>query len=71
MTLQEITFIGSYCYTAQEFRDCAAALFDGRLGNLAWTETRPLADGAQAFADIRAGRVPARKSSSNPDARRR
>ena len=60
-TLQEITFVGSYCYTAQEFRDCAAALFDGRLGDLAWTETRPLADGAQAFADIRAGRVPAPK----------
>ncbi|MEM1361297.1 MAG: alcohol dehydrogenase catalytic domain-containing protein [Pseudomonadota bacterium] len=68
MTLQEITVIGSYCYTAQEFRDCAQALFDGRLGTPNWTETRPLADGAQAFGDIRAGRVPAPKIILKPDA---
>lgn len=68
MTLQEVTFIGSYCYTMQEFRDCAQALFDGRLGEPNWTETRPLADGAQAFGDIRAGRVPAPKIILKPDA---
>lgn len=61
MTLQEITFIGTYTYTAQDFRDCAQALFDGRLGPLDWTEARPLSGGAQAFDDIRAGRVPAPK----------
>jgi hypothetical protein len=32
MTLQEITFIGTYTYTAQDFRDTAQAMFDGRLG---------------------------------------
>ncbi|MEJ6389736.1 alcohol dehydrogenase catalytic domain-containing protein [Gymnodinialimonas ulvae] len=68
MTLQEITFIGTYTYTAQDFRDCAAALFDGRLGALDWTEARPLSGGAQAFADIRAGRVPAPKIILNPHA---
>lgn len=56
-TLQEITFIGTYTYTAQDFRDTAAAMFDGRLGALDWTETRALKDGAEAFADIRSGRV--------------
>lgn len=61
MTLQEITFVGTYTYTAQDFRDTAAAIFDGRLGALDWTEQRPLADGQQAFADIRAGRVAAPK----------
>ncbi len=61
MTLQEITFIGTYTYTAQDFRDTAAAIFDGRLGALDWTEERPLADGQQAFADIRAGVVAAPK----------
>ncbi|MEM1274506.1 MAG: alcohol dehydrogenase catalytic domain-containing protein [Pseudomonadota bacterium] len=61
MTLQEITFVGTYTYTAQDFRDTAAAIFDGRLGPLDWAETRPLAAGADAFADIRAGRVPAPK----------
>ncbi len=61
MTLQEITFIGTYTYTAQDFRDTAAAIFDGRLGALDWTEPRALADGARAFEDIRAARVDAPK----------
>jgi len=61
MTLQEITFIGTYTYTAQDFRDTAAAMFDGRLGALDWIEQRPLSQGAQAFADIRAGVVAAPK----------
>ena len=57
MTLQEITFIGTYTYTAQDFRDTAAAIFDGRLGALDWFQTRPLADGAAAFHDLRHGAV--------------
>lgn len=61
MTLQEITFIGTYTYTMRDFRDTAQAIFDGRLGALDWTESRPLAEGAKAFADIRAGCVPAPK----------
>ncbi|MCK0096463.1 alcohol dehydrogenase catalytic domain-containing protein [Yoonia sp. F2084L] len=61
MTLQEITFIGTYTYTAQDFRDTASAIFDGRLGALDWTEERPLSEGQQAFADIRAGIVAAPK----------
>lgn len=61
MTLHEITFIGTYTYTAQDFRDTAAAMFDGRLGTLDWTEQRPLSHGAQAFSDIRAGAVAAPK----------
>jgi L-gulonate 5-dehydrogenase len=66
MTLQEISFIGTYTYTAQDFRDTAAAIFDGRLGPLDWTEQRPLADGASAFADLRAGRVAAPKIVLHP-----
>jgi threonine dehydrogenase-like Zn-dependent dehydrogenase len=61
MTLQEITFIGTYTYTAQDFRDTAQAIFDGRLGPLDWVETRELAQGAQAFSDLRAGIVAAPK----------
>ena len=66
MTLQEITFIGTYTYTMQDFRDTAAALFAGKLGPLNWTETRPLSEGWQAFQDIRAGRVPAPKIILHP-----
>jgi L-iditol 2-dehydrogenase len=61
MTLQEITFIGTYTYTATDFVETANAIFDGRLGALDWIETRPLAQGQSAFADIRAGRVAAPK----------
>jgi threonine dehydrogenase-like Zn-dependent dehydrogenase len=61
MTLQEVTFIGSYCYTTTDFEDTFAAMIGGRLGTLDWFETRPLADGPQAFADIRAGRNAAPK----------
>ncbi len=61
MTLQEITFIGTYTYTAQDFRDTVAAMVSGDLGPLDWTEPRALSDGAQAFADIRAGTVAAPK----------
>lgn len=55
MTLQEITFIGTYTYTAADFRETANAIFKGKLGALDWFETRPLSEGQAAFADIRAG----------------
>ena len=65
--LQEITVIGTYTYTAQDFRDAVAAMFDGRLGQLDWTEARPLSEGAQAFADIRSGAIAAPKILLKPD----
>lgn len=61
MTLQEITFFGTYTYTMADFRDTAAAIFAGRLGALDWIEARPLSEGARAFDDIAAGRVAAPK----------
>lgn len=68
ITLQEITFIGTYTYTAQDFRDTAAAMFDGRLGALDWVECRPLSEGDTAFEDILAGRIAAPKIILKPDA---
>ncbi len=61
MTLQEITFIGTYTYTVQDFEDTARAIFGGQLGALDWVEERALACGADAFSDIRSGRVAAPK----------
>ncbi|MEP1200895.1 alcohol dehydrogenase catalytic domain-containing protein [Tateyamaria sp.] len=66
MTLQEITFIGTYTYTSQDFRDTCAAIFDGSLGPLDWTEQRSLTDGPQAFAALRAGAVAAPKIILDP-----
>jgi threonine dehydrogenase-like Zn-dependent dehydrogenase len=61
MTLQEVTFIGTYTYTPADFRDTAEAIFDGRLGALDWMDVRPLSDGLQAFRDIRSGKAAAPK----------
>jgi threonine dehydrogenase-like Zn-dependent dehydrogenase len=69
MTLQEITFIGTYTYTNDDFRETARAIFDGRLGALDWVETRPLSEGGRAFADIRAGKAASPKVILDPSAR--
>jgi len=66
LTLQEITFFGTYTYTAQDFRDTAQAMFDGRLGDLDWIEERRLSDGAAAFADLLAAKVQAPKIVLHP-----
>ncbi|MEP2533158.1 alcohol dehydrogenase catalytic domain-containing protein [Shimia sp.] len=66
MTLQEITFIGTYVYTAQDFRNTAQAIFDGSLGDLDWIETRALKDGAAAFAALRSGQIAAPKIILDP-----
>ncbi|MEX0282162.1 MAG: zinc-binding dehydrogenase [Arenibacterium sp.] len=61
LTLQEISFIGTYTYTAEDFRQTAQAIFDGALGPLDWFSTRPLSEGASAFGDLRQGKVAAPK----------
>lgn len=61
MTLQEITFIGAYTYTHEDFRETATAIFDDRLGALDWLDIRSLEDGPGAFADILEGRAAAPK----------
>ena len=62
ITLQEITFIGSYTYTHQDFRKAAQAMFDGRLSSLNWAIQRPLWEGQEAFDEIRFGCSAAPKS---------
>lgn len=61
MTLGEIAFVGSYCYSMADFRETVALLSSGRLGPLNWVETRRMEDGAQAFADLDRGRTAAAK----------
>lgn len=67
MTLQEIGFTGTYTYTDADFRAAAAAIFRGDLGPLDWFDRRPLSQGADAFADIHAGRSAAPKTILVPD----
>lgn len=61
LTLQEVTFIGSYCYTMAEYRETLLGLASGLFGRLDWIEERGFADGVQAFADLSRGRVGAAK----------
>ncbi|WP_321800012.1 alcohol dehydrogenase catalytic domain-containing protein [Caballeronia sp. J97] len=55
LTLAEITLLGTYTYTMADLRATVGALHEGAFGALTWLEHRPLADGAQAFADLHAG----------------
>jgi 2-desacetyl-2-hydroxyethyl bacteriochlorophyllide A dehydrogenase len=61
LTLFEISLIGVYCYTAADVRAAVQAIEEGLLGDLGWIESRPLADGAQAFDDLHNGRTAAAK----------
>lgn len=66
MTLQEITFIGTYTYTMVDFRRTLEALASGALGGLDWIEQRPLSEGAAAFDDLHSGRTAAAKIILHP-----
>jgi alcohol dehydrogenase len=66
LTLSEITFVGVYTYTDADLRASLAALHDGRLGALEWTEERTLAEGGRAFDDLDAGHTPAAKVILSP-----
>jgi threonine dehydrogenase-like Zn-dependent dehydrogenase len=68
LTLQEVTFIGSYCYTMVDFRETVSALASGQLGSLDWCEERPLRDGAAAFRAIDEGKTAAAKIILRPGA---
>ncbi|WP_420860310.1 alcohol dehydrogenase catalytic domain-containing protein [Algirhabdus cladophorae] len=65
-TLQEITFIGTYTYTDQDFADTVAGIGSGLFGSLDWAEVRPLSEGAAAFSDILSGAVAAPKIILHP-----
>ena len=60
-TLQEITFIGTYCYTNQDFSDTIQILANKDIGNLDWIEYRDLKNGGNAFKQIHDGTCSAPK----------
>lgn len=61
LTLAEITLIGTYTYSMADLRATVQALQAGVYGTLDWVEERPLEAGADAFADLDAGRSGAAK----------
>jgi threonine dehydrogenase-like Zn-dependent dehydrogenase len=57
LTLAEITLMGTYTYTTADLRATVKLLQEGAFGDLSWVQSVPLADGAQAFADLDSGRL--------------
>ena len=67
LTIQEITVVGTYCYTNKDFKDSIEMLTNNRLGSLNWIEYRSLKDGANAFKEIHNGTCVAPKIILIPD----
>ena len=60
-TLQEITFIGTYCYTNKDFEKTLNILNNKEIGSLDWIEYRELKQGSSAFKEIHDGKCTAPK----------
>ena len=60
-TLQEITFIGTYCYTNKDFEKSLSILANKAIGSLDWIGYRKLKDGPSAFKQIHDGSCSAPK----------
>ncbi|PXY00159.1 alcohol dehydrogenase catalytic domain-containing protein [Halomonas sp. LBP4] len=61
ITLKEVTFLGAYTYTPSDLRATVDLLDSQALGPLDWVEVRRLDEGAEAFAELAAGRTSAAK----------
>jgi threonine dehydrogenase-like Zn-dependent dehydrogenase len=55
LTIQEITVVGTYCYTNKDFKKSIEVLTKKKLGLLDWIEFRELSRGAEAFKEIHNG----------------
>ena len=55
MTLQEVTVVGTYCYTNKDFVQTLDILSKKKIGSLDWIEFRELKKGAEAFKQIHDG----------------
>ncbi|WP_164671162.1 zinc-dependent alcohol dehydrogenase [Virgibacillus doumboii] len=53
----EITVMGSFCYSGQDFQDAVQLLVNGKVTPGGWTEVRRLEDGQQSFMDLIEGKV--------------
>ena len=55
LTIQEVTLVGTYCYTNKDFEQSINMLTKKKLGSLDWIEYRELKDGTNAFKEIHDG----------------
>ena len=61
LTIQEITLVGTYCYTNKDFKNTIDILAKKKLGSLKWIEYRELKKGPEAFKQIHEGKCIAPK----------
>ena len=55
LTIQEVTLVGTYCYTNKDFQKTLEILKEKKLGDLGWIEFRDLKNGSEAFQEIHKG----------------
>ena len=55
LTIQEVTLVGTYCYTNKDFNETLNILNTKKLGDLGWIEYRDLKKGSEAFKEIHDG----------------
>ena len=67
MTLAEVTFIGTYTYTALDFRVAARKIQNGEIGSLDWVDERSLAEGSASFRELIQGQVASPKIVLRPN----
>ena len=60
-TLQEVTFIGTYCYTNKDFEKTLNILNNKEIGSLGWIQFRNLKEGSSAFKEVHDGSCAAPK----------
>lgn len=53
----EITELGSFCYTKQDFYEALQLLVNEQISEKIWSEVRPIEDGHQSFVDLVSGNV--------------
>jgi len=58
ITLQQISFLGAYCYRQSEFEEAVTLLEKGVITGAGWSEIRSLEEGPKAFTDIHNGAAP-------------
>ncbi len=58
ITLQEIAFIGTYCYTNKDFQEAIDLLAQEKISRKGWSELRSLEQGVKGFEDIHNGTAP-------------
>jgi threonine dehydrogenase-like Zn-dependent dehydrogenase len=55
ITLQEVSFQGTYCYRTDDFSEALGLICEGHIGGQGWCDVRPMSDGGKAFEDIHNG----------------